>query len=111
MRGELSVDLLTDRFCARGGRILARPDPIKSFKINRVPWNAHNCSGLASRRKKPATSAGDLVWRGWRGLCQTSVSRGATRRGNLWGCGERSDLALAIILFHLARLHIVVRLF
>ena len=57
-RVRFSVRLLVRK---GGGRSLCDPDPIKPFKINRVPANANNCSCLVSRRKKPATSAGDLV--------------------------------------------------
>jgi len=43
-----------------------------------------SCSGLASRMKKPATSAGVFVLRISRGLCNARKPRCATRRGNLW---------------------------
>ena len=85
MRGELSVSCACPTFIYRGGRVATRPDPIKSFKINRVPANANNCSGLVSRMKKPATCAGDLVWRVSRRLCHASETGGATRRVYLWG--------------------------
>ena len=70
-------------FHTGGDRSLHDPDPIKPFKTNRVPANANNCLGLASRIKKPATSAGDLVWRVSRRLCHASETRGATRRAYL----------------------------
>jgi len=45
-----------------GGRFWPRSDaisdPIKPFKINRVPAKSRNCSGLASRMKKPSAKAG-----------------------------------------------------
>jgi len=47
-------------FHTGGGRSLCDPDPIKSFKINRVPANANNCSGLASRTEKPSAKAGQF---------------------------------------------------
>ena len=58
MRGELSAGLVTDCFYIQGwtGRGQTRPD--KPFKINRVPANANNCSGLALRTKKPSAKAG-----------------------------------------------------
>jgi len=58
VRGELSAGLGPTVFIYRGGRVAARPDPIKPFKINRVPANANNCSGLALRTKKPSAKAG-----------------------------------------------------
>jgi len=84
VRGELSVSCACPTFLFGGGRVAAKPDPIKSFKINRVPVKANNCSGLVSRIKKPATCAGDLVWRVSRRLCDASKACGATRRVNLW---------------------------
>ena len=45
-------------FHTGGDRSLHDPDPIKSFKINRVPAKANNCSGLASRIEKPGAMAG-----------------------------------------------------
>ena len=62
------------------------PEPDKSFKINREPENANNCSGLASRMKKPATNAGVSDWRGWRCLCDARETGGAAWRVYLWGC-------------------------
>ena len=58
MRGELSVSCAYPTFLCRGGASCADPDPIKPFKISRVPVNANNCSGLASRMKKPSAKAG-----------------------------------------------------
>jgi hypothetical protein len=58
VRGELSVSCAYPTFLCGGGRVAARPDPIKPFKINRVPANANNCSCLASRMKKPSAKAG-----------------------------------------------------
>ncbi len=58
MRGELSVSCAYPTFLCRGGAACARPDPIKPFKINRVPAKPNNCSGLASRTKKPSAEAG-----------------------------------------------------
>jgi len=84
VRGELSVSCAHPTFLYRGGRVAPRPDPIKSFKINRVPVNANNCSGLASRIKKPAASAGVSDWRVSRGLCHAVKAGGATRRVYLW---------------------------
>ena len=79
MRGELSAGLVTDCFYIQGwmGRGQTRPD--KPFEINRVPVNANNCSGLASRMKKPATSAGVSVWRMLRRLCHARKPSCATR--------------------------------
>ena len=54
-RVRFSVRLLVRK---GGGRPLRYPDPDKPFKINRVPAKANNCSGLASRMKRPATCAG-----------------------------------------------------
>ena len=56
--GELSVSCAYPTFLCRGGRVAPRPDPIKSFKINRVPVKANICSGLASRIEKPSAKAG-----------------------------------------------------
>ena len=84
MRGELSVSCAYPTFIYRGGRVAARPDPIKPFKINRVPANANNCSGLASRMKRPAKLPVNSDWRVSRGLCHAFKPRCATRRGNLW---------------------------
>jgi len=81
-RVRFSVRLLVRK---GGGRSLCDPDPDKSFKINRVPVKANNCSGLVSRIKKPATCAGNSVWRVSRRLCHASETRGATRCCNLWG--------------------------
>mgnify|MGYP006889508269 CR=1 FL=1 len=86
MRGELSVSCAYPTFLCRGSASCAKPDPIKPFKINRVPANANICSCLASRMKKPATSAGVSDWRGWRCLCHAFKASCATRRGNLWAC-------------------------
>ena len=58
MRGELSVSCAYPTFLCRGAAACARPDPIKPFKINRVPVNANNCSSLASRIEKPSAKAG-----------------------------------------------------
>ena len=58
MRGELSVSCAFPTFLCRGGASCARPDPIKPFKINRVPAKPHICSGLALRMKKPSAKAG-----------------------------------------------------
>ena len=58
-RVRFSVRLLVRK---GGGPSLYDPDPDKPFKINRVPANANNCSGLVSRIKKPANSAGVFVW-------------------------------------------------
>ena len=58
MRGELSVSCAYPTFLYGGGRVATRPDPIKPFKINRVPVKPNNCSGLASRTKKPSAKAG-----------------------------------------------------
>ena len=58
MRGELSVSCAYPMFLCRGDAVRADPDPDKPFKINRVPVNANNCSGLASRIKKPSAKAG-----------------------------------------------------
>jgi len=84
VRGELSVSCAYPTFIYRGGRFAPRPDPIKSFKINRVPANTNNCSGLALRIEKPATSAGVSDWRVSRGLCDPIKARCATRRVDLW---------------------------
>jgi len=56
-RVRFSVRLLVRK---GGGRSLCDPDPIKSFKINRVPANTNNCSGLASRTEKPSAKAGQF---------------------------------------------------
>jgi len=45
-------------FHTGGGSVFTWPRPDKSFKINRVPVKANNCSGLASRTKKPGAMAG-----------------------------------------------------
>ena len=58
MRGELSVSCAYPTFLCRGGASCADPDPIKPFKINRVPVKSQTCSGLASRTKKPSAKAG-----------------------------------------------------
>jgi len=58
VRGELSVSCAYPTFIYRGGRVAARPDPIKPFKINRVPAKPHICSRLASRIEKPSAKAG-----------------------------------------------------
>ena len=58
VRGELSVSCAYPTFLCGGGRVAARPDPDKPFKINRVPANANNCSGLVSRIEKPSAKAG-----------------------------------------------------
>jgi len=58
VRGELSVSCAYPTFLCRGGAVRADPDPIKLFKINRVPANAKICSCLASRTKKPSAKAG-----------------------------------------------------
>lgn len=84
MRGELSVSCAYPTFLCRGGASCADPDPIKPFKINRVPAKPYICSCLASRTKKPATSAGVSVWHVSRGLCDASKARCANRRGDLW---------------------------
>ena len=85
MRGELSVSCAYPTFLFGGGRVSARPDPIKSFKINRVPVKANNCSGLASRIKSPAQWPGVSDLRVSRRLCHASKARCATRRVYLWG--------------------------
>ena len=54
-RVRFSVRLLVRK---GGGPSLCDPDPDKPFKINRVPANANNCSGLASRIEKPSAKAG-----------------------------------------------------
>jgi len=95
VRGELSVSCAYPTFLCRGGAACTRPDPIKPFKINRVPVKPNNCLGLASRMKKPATSAGVSDWRMSRGLCDARKSRCATRRGNLWAV--RYDMQRAIM--------------
>ena len=63
MRGELSVSCAYPTFLCRGGASCAKPDPIKPFKINRVPAKSHICSGLASRMKRPAQWPVNSVWR------------------------------------------------
>jgi len=60
VRGELSVSCACPTFLFGGGRVAARPDPIKSFKINRVPAKANICSCLASRTEKPSAKAGQF---------------------------------------------------
>lgn len=60
MRGELSVSCACPTFLFGGGRVAARPDPIKPFEINRVPSNANNCSCLVSRIEKPSAKAGQF---------------------------------------------------
>ena len=95
MRGELSVSCAYPTFLCGGGRVAPRPDPIKPFKINRVPAKPHICSCLASRIEKPATSAGVSDWRMSRGLCHARKACGATRRGNLWRI--RYDMQRAVM--------------
>ena len=63
MRGELSVSCAYPMFLCRGDAVRADPDPDKPFKINRVPVNANNCSGLTSRIKRPAQWPVNSVWR------------------------------------------------
>ncbi len=58
MLGELSVSCAYPTFLCRGGAACARPDPIKPFKINRVPASVKICSGLTLRTKKPSAEAG-----------------------------------------------------
>ena len=54
------------------------------FRPDRVPAKPNNCLGLASRTKRPATSAGVSVWHVSRGLCDARKASCANRRGNLW---------------------------
>jgi hypothetical protein len=80
-RVRFSVRLLVRK---GGGPSLYDPDPDKPFKINRVPVNSNNCSGLASRTKRPAKLPVNSDWRMSRSLCDASKASCATRRGNLW---------------------------
>ncbi len=79
MLGELSVSCAYPTFLCRGGAVRADPDPIKPFKINRVPEKPHICSGLASRMKRPAKLPVNSVWRMSRGLCNARKPSCATR--------------------------------
>ena len=67
-----------------GGPSLCDPDPDKPFKINRVPASVKNCSGLASRMKRPAQWPVNSDWRVSRGLCDARKASCATRRVYLW---------------------------
>lgn len=60
MRGELSVSCAYPTFLCRGGAACTDPDPIKPFKINRVPVKSRICSCLASRMKKTGKIAGQF---------------------------------------------------
>jgi len=77
VRGELSVSCACPMFLCRGGATCADPDPIKLFKINRVPAKPNICSCLASRMKKPSAKAGrfGLAYVARFMSCQKSVWR------------------------------------